>query len=113
MEYIRGGELFDRIVRRKHYSERDARGLISVFLHTLLYIHEKGYGKRVRMELIYLLTCTVHYILYYYYRVVYTEYYFLLVYTVAHRDLKPENLLLKSADNDTDIKIADFGFAIK
>ena len=30
---------------------------------------------------------------------------------IAHRDLKPENLLLKSAHNDHDVKLADFGFA--
>ena len=30
---------------------------------------------------------------------------------VVHRDLKPENLLLASADDDTNVKIADFGFA--
>ena len=30
---------------------------------------------------------------------------------VVHRDLKPENLLLMSADNDSDLKIIDFGFA--
>jgi len=30
---------------------------------------------------------------------------------IVHRDLKPENLLLKSHDDDTDIKLADFGFA--
>ena len=30
---------------------------------------------------------------------------------VAHRDLKPENLLLRSKDDDSSIKIADFGFA--
>eukprot|EP00607_Mallomonas_marina_P008776 CAMPEP_0182418914 /NCGR_PEP_ID=MMETSP1167-20130531/3296_1 /TAXON_ID=2988 /ORGANISM="Mallomonas Sp, Strain CCMP3275" /LENGTH=439 /DNA_ID=CAMNT_0024593401 /DNA_START=82 /DNA_END=1401 /DNA_ORIENTATION=+ len=30
---------------------------------------------------------------------------------IVHRDLKPENILLKSKDNDTDIKIIDFGFA--
>jgi hypothetical protein len=30
---------------------------------------------------------------------------------VVHRDLKPENLLLPSATNSTDIKLADFGFA--
>lgn len=28
-----------------------------------------------------------------------------------HRDLKPENLLLKSTENDYELKIADFGFA--
>ncbi|MDP2438364.1 MAG: protein kinase [archaeon] len=30
---------------------------------------------------------------------------------IAHRDLKPTNLLLKSADNDCDVKIADFGLS--
>ncbi|CAM9274260.1 unnamed protein product, partial [Ectocarpus fasciculatus] len=32
---------------------------------------------------------------------------------VVHRDLKPENLLLMSDSDDTNIKIADFGFAKK
>ena len=31
--------------------------------------------------------------------------------SVVHRDLKPENLLLCSESDDSDIKIADFGFA--
>jgi serine/threonine protein kinase len=30
---------------------------------------------------------------------------------IVHRDLKPENLLLASKDNDSDIKVGDFGFA--
>ena len=30
---------------------------------------------------------------------------------IAHRDLKPENLLLASLENDSDVKLADFGFA--
>jgi len=30
---------------------------------------------------------------------------------IVHRDLKPENLLLKSQDNDIDVKIADFGLS--
>jgi len=30
---------------------------------------------------------------------------------IAHRDLKPENLLLKSKDNDTDVRLADFGIS--
>ena len=28
-----------------------------------------------------------------------------------NRDLKPENLLLKSKDNDTDVRLADFGIS--
>jgi serine/threonine protein kinase len=30
---------------------------------------------------------------------------------IIYRDLKPENLLLTSEDNDSDLKIVDFGFA--
>lgn len=30
---------------------------------------------------------------------------------VVHRDLKPENILLRSIEDDTDVIIADFGFA--
>lgn len=31
--------------------------------------------------------------------------------SIAHRDLKPENLLLKSKEDDSDVVLADFGFA--
>jgi serine/threonine protein kinase len=30
---------------------------------------------------------------------------------IMHRDLKPENIILKDEDDDTNIKIADFGLA--
>lgn len=30
---------------------------------------------------------------------------------IVHWDLKPENLILKSKENDYDVKIADFGLA--
>eukprot|EP01105_Mastigella_eilhardi_P015320 TRINITY_DN3499_c0_g1_i4.p1 TRINITY_DN3499_c0_g1~~TRINITY_DN3499_c0_g1_i4.p1 ORF type:complete len:207 (-),score=49.43 TRINITY_DN3499_c0_g1_i4:504-1124(-) len=30
---------------------------------------------------------------------------------ITHRDLKPENLLLRSKENDTDVLVADLGFA--
>ncbi|ELP90303.1 calcium-dependent protein kinase, putative, partial [Entamoeba invadens IP1] len=30
---------------------------------------------------------------------------------IVHRDLKPENILLKDMDDDTDVRIADFGFS--
>lgn len=32
---------------------------------------------------------------------------------LVHRDLKPENLLLKNTSDDSNIKVADFGFARK
>jgi calcium/calmodulin-dependent protein kinase I len=94
--------LFDRIVSKAHYTEKEARDLIKSLLETLNYMHTVG---------------------------------------VVHRDLKPENLLLCSGvysvffpvvatvffikfilcflyivssaveSDDSDIKIADFGFA--
>jgi len=33
------------------------------------------------------------------------------VQNIIHRDLKPENLLMKSLDDDTSVKIADFGLS--
>lgn len=72
LEYMEGGELFDRIVQKSKYSEREARDLIKSLVETLDSIHSRK---------------------------------------IVHRDLKPENLLLASDSNDTDVKIADFGFA--
>lgn len=71
-ELVEGGELFDRIVAKTNYTEKEARDLIKLLLETLAYMHDQG---------------------------------------VVHRDLKPENLLLCSENDDSDIKIADFGFA--
>eukprot|EP01041_Mallomonas_annulata_P001912 gene1912-3711_t len=74
MEILEGGELFDRIVKRTFYNEKDARDLVFILLSSIKYCHDRG---------------------------------------VVHRDLKPENLLLKSLDDDSDIKLADFGFAVR
>ena len=71
---VEGGELFDRIVSKTHYTEKEARDLVKLFLVTMDYMHKMG---------------------------------------IVHRDLKPENLLLVSDSDDSDIKIADFGFAKK
>lgn len=71
-ELVEGGELFDRIVSKAHYTEKEARDLIKLVLETMAYMHGAG---------------------------------------IVHRDLKPENLLLCSETDDSDLKIADFGFA--
>lgn len=73
-EKMLGGELFDRIVQKSYYNEKEARDTCLVLFQAIQYCHSKQ---------------------------------------VAHRDLKPENLLLQSTDNDSNIKIADFGFAKK
>jgi len=71
-EVVTGGELFDRIVEKGSYSERDAAVLIKKLVTSLEYLHAKN---------------------------------------IVHRDLKPENLLLKSPQEDTEIKLADFGLS--
>mmetsp|Transcript_17337 Transcript_17337/g.22537 ORF Transcript_17337/g.22537 Transcript_17337/m.22537 type:complete len:358 (-) Transcript_17337:550-1623(-) len=73
-EKMTGGELFDRIVQKSYYNEKEARDTCVILFGAIQHCHSKS---------------------------------------VAHRDLKPENLLLQSADNDSNIKIADFGFAKK
>lgn len=72
MEFLEGGELFDRIVQRTVYSEKDARDAVYIILRSIKYCHDLN---------------------------------------IVHRDLKPENLLLKSKDSDSDMCLADFGFA--
>jgi len=72
MEQMCGGELFDRVVAKTYYNEKEARDTCKILLEAMRYCHANN---------------------------------------VAHRDLKPENLLLPRLDNDSDVKIADFGFA--
>jgi calcium/calmodulin-dependent protein kinase I len=72
IELLNGGELFDRIIKRKAYNESVARDAIRNVFIGLKYMHDIN---------------------------------------IAHRDLKPENLLLAKKDDDSDLKIADFGFA--
>jgi calcium/calmodulin-dependent protein kinase I len=72
LEYLDGGELFDRIVKKTYYSEKEARDLVFTVLKAIKYCHDQN---------------------------------------IVHRDLKPENLLLASKGDDSDIKLADFGFA--
>mmetsp|Transcript_75791 Transcript_75791/g.148780 ORF Transcript_75791/g.148780 Transcript_75791/m.148780 type:complete len:379 (+) Transcript_75791:44-1180(+) len=73
LEYLDGGELFDRIVKKTYYSEKEARDLVFTVLKAIKYCHDQN---------------------------------------IVHRDLKPENLLLASKNDDSNIKLADFGFAI-
>jgi calcium/calmodulin-dependent protein kinase I len=74
MELMRGGDLFDRIGKKKTYSEADARDLIVKMLKAVAYCHSRK---------------------------------------IAHCDMKPKNLLLMTDDNDSFIKLADFGFAAR
>ncbi|XP_059609788.1 calcium/calmodulin-dependent protein kinase type 1-like isoform X2 [Phlebotomus argentipes] len=42
MELVTGGELFDRIVEKGSYTEKDASGLIKQVLEAVAYMHEQG-----------------------------------------------------------------------
>lgn len=72
MELVTGGELFDRIVAKGSYTERDASKLIKQILQAVDYMHDQG---------------------------------------IVHRDLKPENLLYESPDEESNIKVSDFGLS--
>jgi serine/threonine protein kinase len=72
MEKMSGGELFDRIVAKAYYNEKEARNVCKILIEAVGHCHSNK---------------------------------------VAHRDLKPENLLLQAEDDDSAVKIADFGFA--
>eukprot|EP01100_Stratorugosa_tubuloviscum_P000389 TRINITY_DN1084_c0_g1_i1.p1 TRINITY_DN1084_c0_g1~~TRINITY_DN1084_c0_g1_i1.p1 ORF type:complete len:295 (-),score=67.79 TRINITY_DN1084_c0_g1_i1:822-1706(-) len=72
MELVTGGELFDKIVEKGNYTEKDAAQLVIKIVNAIDYLHEQN---------------------------------------IAHRDLKPENLLLKSPEDDTEVKLADFGLS--
>jgi calcium/calmodulin-dependent protein kinase I len=72
LEILRGGELFDRIVKKRFFSEQQAAQVIQSVVSAIQYLHKIG---------------------------------------VVHRDLKPENLLYATKEDDSIIKLTDFGLA--
>jgi calcium/calmodulin-dependent protein kinase I len=41
MEYIEGGELFDRIIQKNYYTEKEARDCVFAMLSAVKYIHDR------------------------------------------------------------------------
>ena len=39
-ELVEGGDLFDRVIRKKNYNEKEARDLIKLFLEIMVYMHD-------------------------------------------------------------------------
>jgi len=72
LDLMEGGELFDRIIEKGHFSEKDASISFVQMVDALGYLHENH---------------------------------------IVHRDLKPENLLFATKNNDSAIKLIDFGLA--
>ncbi|KAF7815613.1 calcium-dependent protein kinase 17-like [Senna tora] len=73
MELCAGGELFDRIIAKGHYTERAAASLLRTIVQTVHTCHSMG---------------------------------------VIHRDLKPENFLLLNKEEDSPLKVNDFGLSV-
>ncbi|MGH0156078.1 UNVERIFIED_CONTAM: hypothetical protein FKN15_030831 [Acipenser sinensis] len=98
LELVTGGELFDRIVQRGYYSERDAAHVIKQILEAVaVRIVQRGYySERDAAHVIKQILEAVAY---------------LHENGVVHRDLKPENLLYADLSPDASLKIADFGLS--
>ncbi|XAR62372.1 Non-specific serine/threonine protein kinase [Bertholletia excelsa] len=73
MELCEGGELFDRIIAKGHYTERAAASLLRSIVQIVHTCHSMG---------------------------------------VIHRDLKPENFLLLNKNEDSPLKVTDFGLSV-
>ena len=77
MELCKGGELFDRIIKRTEqgnpFTEKEAATIFKQLMSAVSYCHSNK---------------------------------------IVHRDLKPENLLLLDENDDTRIKIIDFGTSL-
>ena len=46
MEYMSGGDVFDQVVKQTHYTEKDARDLITILLKALSTLHDLGIAHR-------------------------------------------------------------------
>ena len=93
LELLEGGELFDRIVQKTSYNEKEARDLFFVMASAMKYCHDRDIAHRSILFLFLFL--------------------YILFILLFNRDLKPENLLMASLSDDSHIKLADFGFAKK
>ena len=81
-----GGELFDRITAKGHFTEAEAVDLFSQIMHALNYCH--SFNICHRFNLLILLRLYLHL-----------------------RDLKPENLLFLDESENSPLKIIDFGLS--
>ena len=50
MDLIEGGELFERIVQKEFYSEKEARDLIRILVDTIKYCHDQVSARHMKYE---------------------------------------------------------------
>lgn len=105
MELVTGGELFDKIVEKGYYSERDAADILRQIVGATAYLHKRNIGMyKAEIKQLDSLSCRCALL------VAYIAIYDVQSYLV-HRDLKPENLLLSDKSDTAVVKLADFGLS--
>nr|XP_029714683.1 ovarian-specific serine/threonine-protein kinase Lok isoform X2 [Aedes albopictus] len=72
LEFMKGGDLLNRIIQNKYLPEQNAKLFFLQMCHAVKYLHAKD---------------------------------------ITHRDLKPDNILLENDDEETLLKVSDFGLS--
>ena len=96
MELMEGGELWERISSKSHYSETEAAECFVQLLQAVLHLHRSETGQKksslLSQRLISAFVCTGSN-------------------GIVHRDIKPENILYLKPEPDSRIKLIDFGLS--
>lgn len=97
LELLTGGELLDRILKKKCFSEREASRVVEVLALTVKYLHDNGVCE-LRFSIVQ--PCER------------ANCFLTRIPQVVHRDLKPSNIVYADSSADaSSIRICDFGFA--
>ena len=107
MEFLQGGELYDRVCELTHYDENVrcessltlSSGFISECPFPLLLSLLSSFNRCVAQTTRLIARQLIEAVAYLHDK------------NVAHRDIKPENILLARPKDESEIKLTDFGFA--